>query len=101
MRSHLRDLGAYLVQRLLPPEDASSPTGVALLKELMATSVLEPIVESLSDPDRINQWICAALRKPTEGKSMQGATSLTRDSSRDSLIDRTSTGEQIYVKGNK
>ncbi|KAJ1659091.1 Sorting nexin-20 [Dispira simplex] len=63
---HLLDLAHFLLGRLLPARDRESPVVFALMSEIMATSILEPMVMSLCDPDRINMAIVASFNQRSE-----------------------------------
>ncbi|KAI9001928.1 PXA domain-containing protein [Gaertneriomyces semiglobifer] len=65
----LRDLAMQMAVRTLPRADRSSPLVFELLNEVVATSVLMPVVEMLSDEKWICGWIVhglSASEKPAE-----------------------------------
>ncbi|KAJ3055545.1 sorting nexin 13 [Rhizophlyctis rosea] len=62
----LRELSTHLAVRLLPPSDRSSPVAFSFAREILATTVLMPMIESFSDPDFINQKIVGYLGKREE-----------------------------------
>ncbi|KAJ3184420.1 hypothetical protein HDU85_001725 [Gaertneriomyces sp. JEL0708] len=65
----LRDLAMQMAVRTLPRADRSSPLVFELLNEVVATSVLMPVVEMLSDEKWICSWIVhglSASEKPAE-----------------------------------
>ncbi|XP_026773844.2 sorting nexin-25 [Pangasianodon hypophthalmus] len=57
----LRCCSRLLVLCLLPSRDARSRSLRLVLVEVIATKVLKPLVEALSDPDYINQMLLAQL----------------------------------------
>ncbi|XP_035281693.1 sorting nexin-25 isoform X1 [Anguilla anguilla] len=57
----LRSCARLLALCLLPPRDARSHSLRAVLVEIIATQVLKPLVEVLSDPDYINRTLLAQL----------------------------------------
>ncbi|KAJ3093138.1 sorting nexin 13 [Quaeritorhiza haematococci] len=57
--AHLRNLSTLIVQSVLPKVDKQSPLVFSFCREIMATSVLLPMLETFSDPDWINQTIVA------------------------------------------
>ncbi|KAJ1972535.1 phosphatidylinositol binding [Dimargaris xerosporica] len=59
--AHLMELAKFLLTRLLPTHDRESPLVFALLTEIVATSLLEPMIASLCDPDYINLLIVATF----------------------------------------
>ncbi|KAI9670669.1 MAG: Intermediate filament protein [Alyxoria varia] len=56
-QKHLRSLVEKLLPRLLPPNMATSPSVMVLVKEIIACAVILPIMKLLSDPDFLNQQI--------------------------------------------
>ena len=62
----LRELSTHLAVRLLPPSERSSPVAFSFAREILATTVLMPMIESFSDPDFINQKIVGYLGKREE-----------------------------------
>ncbi|XP_056597434.1 sorting nexin-13 isoform X2 [Triplophysa dalaica] len=54
---YLRDLCEVLLYLLLPPGDFHNKNMRYLLKEVLARGVLLPLINQLSDPDYINQFI--------------------------------------------
>ncbi|KAA0709789.1 Sorting nexin-25 [Triplophysa tibetana] len=57
----LRSCARLLMLRLLPVRDAHSRSLRLLLVEVVATKVLKPLVDALSDPDYINRMLLAQL----------------------------------------
>lgn len=57
----LQTCSHVLVLCLLPSRDAQSRSLRIVLAEILATKVLKPVVELLSDPDYINQMLLAQL----------------------------------------
>ncbi|KAJ3025729.1 hypothetical protein HDV00_012535, partial [Rhizophlyctis rosea] len=53
----LRSLSTHLALRLLPKQDRASPVAFSFAREILATTVLLPMIETFSDPDWINQKI--------------------------------------------
>ncbi|KAG0166331.1 hypothetical protein DFQ28_001542 [Apophysomyces sp. BC1034] len=63
----LRSLTSTILRRLLPKEDADSPTVMCLLREMLATHLFGNILDVCSDPDFINCWIVDYLSEDVEG----------------------------------
>ncbi|XP_053315115.1 sorting nexin-25 isoform X2 [Spea bombifrons] len=57
----LQTCAQVLVLCLLPTRDSQSPSLRIVLTEILATKVLKPLVEQLSDPDYINQMLLSQL----------------------------------------
>ncbi|KAJ1968224.1 phosphatidylinositol binding [Dispira parvispora] len=88
---HLLDLAHFLVGCLLPARDRDSPAVFALMSEIMATSILEPIVTSLCDPDRINMAIVASLGQRSEPPTVV-TPKTNADSGKDTQAPPSTTG---------
>uniref|UniRef100_A0A8C1NYR7 Sorting nexin 13 n=1 Tax=Cyprinus carpio TaxID=7962 RepID=A0A8C1NYR7_CYPCA len=58
----LRDLCEVLLYLLLPPGDFHNKNMRYLLKEVLARGVLLPLINQLSDPDYINQFVIWMIR---------------------------------------
>ncbi|KAI8839953.1 hypothetical protein BC829DRAFT_403549 [Chytridium lagenaria] len=56
-QQHLRRLSAHIALSILPRSDKGSPVVFSFVRELLATTVLNSLVESISDPDVINRAI--------------------------------------------
>jgi len=56
-QQHMRKLVEKLVNEILPENMTSSATVLALIREILACAVLQPVMQALSDPDVINQMI--------------------------------------------
>jgi len=67
----LRDLGALIANQVLSPEEKNCNTVFSFLQEIMATTVLLPIVEKLSDPYFINNLIYTKLGDNSKPKKPQ------------------------------
>uniref|UniRef100_A0A8C1E458 Sorting nexin 13 n=1 Tax=Cyprinus carpio carpio TaxID=630221 RepID=A0A8C1E458_CYPCA len=59
---YLRDLCEVLLYLLLPPGDFHSKNMRYFLREVLARGVLLPLINQLSDPDYINQFIIWMIR---------------------------------------
>ncbi|XP_026088287.1 sorting nexin-13-like isoform X2 [Carassius auratus] len=59
---YLRDLCEVLLYLLLPPGDFHNKNMRYFLKEVLARGVLLPLINQLSDPDYINQFIVWMIR---------------------------------------
>ncbi|ORX88280.1 hypothetical protein BCR32DRAFT_288786 [Anaeromyces robustus] len=73
----LRDLGALIVNQVLDTKEKNCQTVFTFIQEIMATSVLLPVVEKLADPYFINNLIYTKLgdnpkskKKPTQKHSL-------------------------------
>lgn len=56
-QQHMRRLVEKLINEILPENMTSSATVLALIREILACAVLQPVMQALSDPDVINQMI--------------------------------------------
>ena len=58
---HLREISMKLCVYLLPKSERSSLCGFAIVQEILATTVLLPILEKISQPDLINSALLSLL----------------------------------------
>ncbi|XP_047739096.1 sorting nexin-13 [Hyalella azteca] len=68
-KDYLSDLLEIVVYFLLPPDEFSNAPLKAIVIELLASSVLRPLIRTLSDPDQINRmivWACTDIPISTE-----------------------------------
>ena len=80
---------------VLPKEDKQSALIISLLTEVVATSVFEPLMELISDPDFINQQIVNALKEEKDETKRRKAIEKAKNSS-DVWMN---SNQQIYIKG--
>ncbi|XP_015413658.1 PREDICTED: sorting nexin-13 isoform X4 [Myotis davidii] len=59
----LRDLCEVLLYLLLPPGDFQNKTMRYFVREILAQGILLPLINQLSDPDYINQYIIWMIRE--------------------------------------
>ncbi|KNC97986.1 hypothetical protein, variant [Spizellomyces punctatus DAOM BR117] len=99
---HLRRLSMHLAVELLPRGDRCSPMVFAFVQEILATSVLLPIVEMCSDSDWINRQLLTFLRKSqASAVAMASKQTGSTGSPQPGLwapSRKDSSGEQVYVK---
>ena len=103
---YLRSLSNLFVLKLLPKEDKSSHLILAILKEVMATSVFEPLVDLICDPDFINRMIILWLKVPVKSISSESWNKLsTKGVSQGYEQDRprlnskfVNSSQQMFVK---
>ncbi|KAI8809014.1 PXA domain-containing protein [Cladochytrium replicatum] len=76
IRTHLRDLARHIAERVLSPAHRANPVVSAFVREILATSVLEPLVEKVSDPDYVNQFIISALADQPPVEDFEGLEAL-------------------------
>ncbi|KAJ8102259.1 PXA domain-containing protein [Lipomyces tetrasporus] len=69
-KAKLRNAANNLVQTLLPVLDMKRSPVALLAREIIAKQVLEPAVESFSDPDTVNRWIIYFLQKEENIKAL-------------------------------
>jgi hypothetical protein len=100
---HLHDLSMKLLKRALPKQDRSSSMVVALLTEIMGSSVLLSVVNLISDPDYINQKIVAmsidsenSLEEPPAKLIFPPVLPLI--STKASTAKESSSSSQFYIK---
>ncbi|TPX57815.1 hypothetical protein SpCBS45565_g08145 [Spizellomyces sp. 'palustris'] len=99
---HLRRLSMHLAVELLPRGDKSSPIVFAFVQEILATSVLLPIVEMCSDSDWVNRQLLTFLRKSqASAVAMASKQTGSTGSPQPGLwapSRKDTTGEQVSVK---
>ncbi|KAJ3261558.1 Intermediate filament protein [Boothiomyces macroporosus] len=78
---HLCEQSMKLIIHILPRADRNSPALFAIVQEIVATTVLLPIIDKITNPDFINESLLNALKKKTEQTKTvqsQGKTSLNQ-----------------------
>ncbi|KAH6576349.1 hypothetical protein BASA60_004549 [Batrachochytrium salamandrivorans] len=72
INQHLRDLSMRIAIHALPRADRSSPLVFGIVREIVGTTVLLPLVNKFSDPDWLNGAILNACEKsPSEPVPLQ------------------------------
>jgi hypothetical protein len=66
-----------------------SPAVMSLLKEMISSVVLFPVVEMLSDPDFVNRMIVLALKNQTTDES---------DKPEDDFVDAVDSDDDAFLK---
>ncbi|KAI8899756.1 PXA domain-containing protein [Globomyces pollinis-pini] len=56
---------------LLPRADKNSPAVFAIVREILATKVLLPLIDKVTDPNWLNETLLNTLRKPLKSKSKE------------------------------
>ncbi|KAI8924172.1 PXA domain-containing protein [Entophlyctis helioformis] len=80
VHEHLRDLAMRISIHILPRADRSSSVVFSIVREIVATSVLLPIVNKFADPDRINEMLLGALQKKAkDANDAKGAVAGKKD----------------------
>ncbi|KAI8839250.1 PXA domain-containing protein [Chytridium lagenaria] len=74
-QQHLRRLSAHIALSILPRSDKGSPVVFSFVRELLATTVLNSLVESISDPDVINRAIVERCGGSVHGSAESVASS--------------------------
>ncbi|TPX56108.1 hypothetical protein PhCBS80983_g04783 [Powellomyces hirtus] len=94
--SHLRVISMLLAVELLPRADKSSPVVFEFANEILATSVLLPIVEMCSDPDWINQQLVSYLKRKQKKAAAKAAKA--REGPGPAFLPGATVEDEIYVK---
>ncbi|KAI9361606.1 PXA domain-containing protein [Zopfochytrium polystomum] len=68
----LRKLSAHIVLSSVPKADRESPVVFSFLREILATSVLLPMVDKFSDPDYLNQSLVDYIEYEIKRKEEEG-----------------------------
>ncbi|CEH18772.1 Intermediate filament-like protein, sorting nexins, and related proteins containing PX (PhoX) domain(s) [Ceraceosorus bombacis] len=114
-QAHLRSSAERILAVLLPEEELRSPAVRVVARELLACTVLTPLVDSLSDPDTINsmlehqasvalqeQKLITQLRETLDREQKRSRTSDCKDpylsSYKDvAFSDRTKRGQSLGI----
>ncbi|KAJ3146229.1 hypothetical protein HDU89_006370 [Geranomyces variabilis] len=91
---HLRVISMLLSVELLPRADKSSPIVFEFIHEIMATSVLLPIVDMCSDPDWINQKLVAYLTR----KQQKAAAKMAKRKQQEAVLPGAVIEDEVFVK---
>ncbi|KAJ3024038.1 sorting nexin 13 [Thoreauomyces humboldtii] len=91
---HLRGVSMHLAVDLLPRADKSSPIVFEFVHEILATSVLLPIVDMCADPDWINKQIISYLKR----KQAKAAIKKAKAAERAGTHLGGASQDEIYVK---
>ncbi|KAK9454419.1 PXA domain-containing protein [Dipodascopsis uninucleata] len=78
-KAKLRNASSNLVQTFIPILDMKRSPVALLAREIMASQVLESIVETLSNPDSVNKWIIHFFQKEENLQALAESETKSRE----------------------
>ena len=104
--NYLKPLANILIEKNIIKSERTSTILHGFLNELLATNILNSIVEVLSDPDFLNQQLLNYLKKIKEKKGSKSSGFLKFRESKRRIRSTSSTtfmlkdaNEQMFIKG--